>query len=199
MLASNKMRKEVQSALSKTKRNKKRNILAAACKLEIPRSTLTHHLKGRKTAKERVPVNYKLSESEERGIEAYCLRLPRIGIPICLLSIRSCANSSEEAPQKVSEMWPSRFLERHPTIAIETQHPIEIARAAATPTTTINPDMTDNANTDIAPKKVLRKPKITQKRKVVGNRVEPIAAASPEQAPVSLSCRTIRLPGQLRN
>lgn len=73
------------------------------------------------------------------------MRLDRIGIPIRLPSIASCARSilarrfearfdddGEPVPlPRVIKIWPRRFLNRQKALAVEVQHPIEIARAAA--------------------------------------------------------------------
>lgn len=59
----------------------------------MPCTSLVHHLQGPKSAKERLPVKYKLSGVEKHTIKAYCMRLDRIGTPIRLPSIASCNDS----------------------------------------------------------------------------------------------------------
>ena len=137
--------REVRDAIRCTKKNGKINISTAARRLNVPRSTLSHRLNGRNTITAREPHGHTLQDFEEDAICEYAIRMDRIGIRCRVTAIRNCANDLLAARYrddnndlldppdipKVGESWPRRFLQRHPEIHVEPEHPIEYSRAQA--------------------------------------------------------------------
>ena len=86
-----------------------------------------------------------LHDFEEAAINEYAIRMDRIGIRCRVTAIRSCANDILAARWRndnndlynpleiptVGNNWPHRFLERHPEIQVEPEHPIKFSRAQA--------------------------------------------------------------------
>jgi len=102
-----------------TAANQNPSITKIARQHDIPKSTLTDRINGRKAASVRNQHFQRLSPEEEAAICGWILRLQAWGWPSRVKQVRSIAaellvKKGDDKPVGIN--WPQKFLKRHPQI-----------------------------------------------------------------------------------
>jgi hypothetical protein len=114
----NKLEDRISLAIKAFKNGQFKSIRAAAAAYDVPRSTLTHRISGRK-ARANIPANcLKLSRLEESSLKKWILDMDERGLPPTHAIVRKMANLllHEREGEPVSERWITRFIKRHDDI-----------------------------------------------------------------------------------
>jgi hypothetical protein len=113
-----KLEDRISLAVKAFKNSQFKSIRAAAAAYDVPRSTLTHRISGRK-ARANIPANcLKLSRLEETSLKKWILDIDERGLPPTHAIVRKMANLllHEREGEAVSERWITRFIKRHDDI-----------------------------------------------------------------------------------
>lgn len=139
---------EIQAALQSLFRQKRPNITATVRHFNVPMRTLGQRYHGRNSRFQRRPTLGRLNNAEEDSIVDYCSRIEEFAPRMRYRDLTHLANrilaeryqneGNDNSPPRVSQMWPTRFLKRHPEIAIQKQHSIDLVRATQSPTVVSN-------------------------------------------------------------
>lgn len=97
---------------------------------------LTHDLLGGKSRHEAHVVEQLLTPAQEEILAKWIKVQGRRGVPMTYASVAQAA--AEISGKSVGEVWPKRFLHRHPDLKMKKTAPLESARAKA-----LNPSVVD--------------------------------------------------------
>ena len=114
----NKLEDGISLAVKAFKNGQFKSIRAAPTAFDIPRSTLTHRISGRK-ARADIPANcMKLSRLEESTLKKWILDMDERGLPPTHATVRKMAYLllHEREGEAVSERWITIFIKRHDDI-----------------------------------------------------------------------------------
>jgi hypothetical protein len=105
----------VSLAVKAYKNGQFKSIRAAAAAYDIPRSTLTYRISGRKARVDIQPNCQKLTNLEEASLKKWILDMDERGLPPTHAMVRKMADIllHERNGESVSERWITRFIKRH--------------------------------------------------------------------------------------
>jgi Tc5 transposase DNA-binding domain len=141
-ISNNEIEKNVRRAISDLKTQKKPNIAATARKYCVPIDRVRRRFKGQTKALSTLGGhNKKLDKNDERVLYQYLDFYDNVSLPVREKSLSKIANSlllrrhiligSKDLLPKVSKVWSSRFLKRHPKYKKRTLKPLAIYRKNA--------------------------------------------------------------------
>ena len=97
------------------------SVRAAAQTYDVPKSTLTRHVKGIDARRDSIPINRKLDNTEESTLIEWILSMDQRGLPVRSDSIRQMANlllqkRSQDKTLQVGQRWVYNFIQRHDSL-----------------------------------------------------------------------------------
>lgn len=121
---------KIQRAIIALQSEEFTSIRSAAEHFEVPRSTLTDRMAGRKTHNEAHEIEQALSNAEENTLVQWITRLTATGFPatpslikemaveirVCRIQVVSSQTTLQSNPTPIGYNWLQRFLKRHPTL-----------------------------------------------------------------------------------